>query len=183
MKKTLILASIASLLAAPAFAAEPGFYAGANIGASQQDINGAGTKTENPTTWGLYGGYNFDRHFGIEAGYQNFGKAKIEGQSELKSYALSADLVARYPLAKSFDVYGKAGLAFVDRKLEFASGGDYSHSGTVAKLALGGEYQATRNIGLRTEVTQYLGAPEITGVGYEYKKDNTTFTLGANYHF
>ena len=51
MKKTLILASIASLLAAPAFAAEEGFYAGANIGASQQDINGAGTKTENPTTW------------------------------------------------------------------------------------------------------------------------------------
>ena len=183
MKKTLILASLAALATAPAFAADPGFYAGANVGASQQNIDGAARKTENPTTWGLYGGYNFDRHFGAELSYQNFGKPQLEGQNQLKSYAVGADLVARYPLAKKFDLYGKGGLAVVDRKLESTNGGDISHSGTVAHVALGGEYQATRNIGLRAEVAVFIGAPEVSGVGYEYKKDITTFTLGANYHF
>jgi OOP family OmpA-OmpF porin len=183
MKKKLILAAAVTVVTSTAFAAQEGFYAGVNAGAAQQNIDGAGSKKENPTSWGLYGGYNFTRNFGLELGYQDLGEAKIDGQSKVKSQALSTDMVGRYALTDRFDVFGKAGLSYFKRKLTLDTGGEDSKYGTAGKLALGGEFAATQNIGVRVEVAEFLGAPTFTGANYEYKKNITAMTMGVNYHF
>ncbi len=183
MKSKLFIIAAATALSGAAFAAEPGFYIGADIGASEQSIDSASQNATHPSVGGIYGGYNFDKYFGIEANYYNLGKAKIDGFSESKTRAGGVDLVGRYPVTDKFDLYGKFGVAYVDREIDFAGGGDASDSGVAGKFGLGAEYKVAKNIGVRAEVAHYMGAPKFEGPGYAYKDNFTTFTVGANYHF
>jgi OOP family OmpA-OmpF porin len=183
MKSKLFVIAAATTFAGATFAAEPGFYIGADVGATQQNIDSATPNSTHPTVGGVYGGYNFDKHFGIEANYYNLGKAKVDGQSEVKTQLGGVDLVGRYPATDKLDLYGKFGVAYVDRQIDFAAGGDESKSGMAGKLGIGAEYAVAKNIGVRAEVAHYMGAPKFEGPGYEYKDNFTTFTVGANYRF
>ncbi|MGP5179329.1 outer membrane beta-barrel protein, partial [Psychrobacter aquimaris] len=72
LQKTLLALAAGSLLSMGAQAAvsygngytgQP--YVGVKVGQFDLDVNGA----DKPTAYGVYGGYNFDPNFGIEAEY------------------------------------------------------------------------------------------------------------------
>ncbi|MFT4171977.1 MAG: porin family protein [Rhodocyclaceae bacterium] len=185
--KTKIMITLAGVvMASAAMAAEPGLYVGANVGASKQDVNTAGDKSDTPTTYGVYGGYNFDKHFGVELGYQGLGSVsatQTDGNTaRARTDAYSADFVARLPVTERLDVYGKAGLVRYERRYAGIDGAS-SDSGTGAKFALGTEYAVTQRVGLRAEVAQYQGIPDRDQLGASFKDSSTVFTLGANYRF
>jgi OmpA-OmpF porin, OOP family len=181
MKTKLIIATAALTFTGAAFAADQGFYMGANVGASSHDVSGSGDLKENPTTWGVYGGYDFNKNFAIEAGYQDLGTSKAGGL-EAKNQALSVDLVGKLPVTESINVYGKAGLAYVDRDITGA-GVDEGLSGTAAKFGVGAEFKATKNVAVRTEVAYLTGAPTYESANGSFDKNATLFTMGVNYKF
>jgi len=183
MKRTLIAtATLASLFAGSAIAADTGFYAGGNVGTSKQDISASAPREDSPTVGGVYGGYNFNRNVGVEVGYNNYGNSSIDGLNNLDTQTVDLDLVGRLPVHQNLDLYGKAGVAWVDRELNYAGGSD-NRRGGAGKLGLGAEFKATEKVGLRAEVTHYMGAPKFEGAGYQYKDNFTAFTVGANYKF
>lgn len=181
MKTKLIIAATAATFAGAALAADQGFYMGANVGASSHDVSGNGELKENPTTWGIYGGYDFNKNFALEAGYQDLGTSKAGGL-EAKNQALSLDVVGKLPVTDSIGVYGKAGLAYIDRDISGA-GVDEGLSGTAAKFAVGAEFKATQSIGVRTEVAYLTGAPTYESAQGSFDKNTTLFTVGMNYKF
>jgi OOP family OmpA-OmpF porin len=183
MKSKLLVIAAATAFTTSAFAADSGFYVGADIGTSQQGVNGPGSTNTHPSVGGIYGGYNFDKNFGVEANYSYLGKAKIEGQSEVETQLFGVDLVGRYPVSEKLDLYGKLGVAYVDRQLDYAAGGSDSEAGIAGKFGVGAEYKIAKNIGVRAELAHYMGAPKFEGPGYEYDDNFTTFTLGMNYRF
>jgi len=181
MKTQLIIAAAAATFAGGAMAADQGFYVGGNVGASKADVSGAGEIKDTPTTWGVYGGYDFTRNFAVELGYQDLGKTKAAGL-ESKNEAISVDLVGKYPVTERFDLYGKVGLAYMDRDLSGA-GYDESKSGTAAKVGFGGEFKATQNVGIRAEVAHYAGGPKFETTNASFDSNQTLFTMGVNYKF
>lgn len=181
MKTQLLIAAAAAAFAGSALAADEGFYMGANVGASKHDVSGAADVKDNPTTWGLYGGYDFNRNFAVELGYQDLGKTEASGY-QAKNYAISTDLVGKLPVADRVTVFGKVGLAYVDRKVE-GYGIEDSQSRTAAKLGLGAEFAATQNVGIRAEVAHYMGAPTYESAVATFDKNTTLFTMGVNYKF
>ncbi|MGC3962956.1 MAG: porin family protein [Rhodocyclaceae bacterium] len=187
MKTKLMIVLAGTVLAtSAAMAAEPGFYVGANVGAAKQDVNSDGHYKDTPATYGVYGGYNFDKNFGVEIGYQDLGgisATKANGDTaKARTNAYSADFVARLPLTDRLDVYGKLGVVRYDRSysgLDSAS----SDTGTGGKVAIGTEYSVTKNFGLRAELAQYQGIPNRDEMGVSFKDSSTVMTLGANYRF
>ena len=120
--RLLALASLGSLIAAPSFAQEGGYYyGGLSLGQSRAKIDeeritasllAAGfsatnfTRNETDTAYKLFGGYQFNRYFGIEAGYFDLGKfgfsatttpaGTLAGDIRLKG--LNLDLVGTLPI-------------------------------------------------------------------------------------
>ncbi len=180
--KLFVIAAATAITSGAAFAADPGFYVGADVGASKQSVDSGNPTSENPAIGGIYGGYNFDKNFGIEANYEYLGKTKVEGQSDVETQVAGVDFVGRYPATDKLDLYGKLGVAYVHRELN-GTGIDDSKNGAAGKVGIGGEYKVAKNIGVRAEIDHYMGAPKFEGPGYEYKDNFTTFTIGANYHF
>src|SRR5687768_10080042 len=78
--KVLVHALSAVLFGAAAFGAQAqennGFYAG--TGAGQSYVDEANYDDED-TAFSVFGGYQFNRYFGLEGGYVDFGKLESEG--------------------------------------------------------------------------------------------------------
>jgi OmpA-OmpF porin, OOP family len=181
MKKQLITAVLATSFAGASMAADTGYYAGANIGGSQHDVAGPGELRESPTTWGVYGGYDFNPYVATEIGYQDLGKAR-SGSYEAKNRAFSADLVGKLPLNEQFRLFGKVGYAYLDRDTS-GPGFDASQSGSAAKLGVGAEYAVMQNVGIRAEAVRYLGGPRQQTPGGEFGANTNVYTVGVNYRF
>lgn len=116
-------------------AANPGAYVGLGLGGSRiesgnlnkNSIHATTTKTsQNLGGLGgrIFGGYNFNRYFGVEAGFAQYAQSKYTIASTVNSsnaslkYTMSAlDLVGKayLPIAESgFNVYALAGAARVN---------------------------------------------------------------------
>src|SRR3990167_666608 len=133
---TLCLAAVSSL----AFAAKPGFYAGVGAGysklATQNQLTYIGNGTYNSTSPSylsgrLFGGFNLNPYFGIEAGYAKYGdvnyknyvaptgeslvglKHRFGGLTDLTVLANPTSSTASYSLY-AFDLVGKGYLPIGD---------------------------------------------------------------------
>ena len=86
LQKALIALSVGSLLSVSAqaavnYAGQP--YVGVKAGKFMVDAD----DLDDPTAYGVYGGYNFDPNFGIEAEYEGSGDADYyNGDIDAKSY-------------------------------------------------------------------------------------------------
>lgn len=60
------------------------------------------------TAWKVYAGGRFNRNFGLEFGYSDFGKVRASG-GDTKAYAFNASLVAGVPIGDRFDIFAKGG--------------------------------------------------------------------------
>jgi OOP family OmpA-OmpF porin len=110
--------AVAMLVSVPAFSAEGGFLsasairfgvAGGRVLIKADDVDLRGRTGG----WELFGGFEFNRYFAIEAGYIIGGKAKdnVEGiVIEDDTSMLYASAIGSLPLGDTASVYARAGL-------------------------------------------------------------------------
>jgi OmpA-OmpF porin, OOP family len=181
MKKQLIAISttIACLTGAGlAQAADQGFYVGGDIGRSSNNLKSPtappiGTD-KTATSWGAYGGYQFNKYFATELGVTRLGSTHI-GSGESTSTSYSLDAIGRLPLNDKFALYGRLGAAHNERSY---SGFDKNHA-VGFKTGLGVEYALDKNWALRTELTRFNNMPTQS----TYGNASNVMSMGVSYHF
>src|SRR5690606_13420794 len=138
--------AIAGLASPAALAQDAGWYAGATAGKSASSIDDAriregllnqGLNTtsfaqdERDNAWRLFGGYQFNRHFGLEAGWFALGRfgytattdpaGQLSGNVRMRG--LNVDLVGTWPLTERLSLLGRAGLIQAQTRGSFAASG------------------------------------------------------------
>ncbi len=196
--KTVVAASaaLASIFAAAPFAGaqtpgiavrDSGPYLGGGIGRSQIRFENGSFAANTPlvgesrdrhdTAWSAFAGYNFDRRWGVEGGYTDFGNFNYNytGAGALAGSVGRADYQARswwlagkgtFPINDKFEVFGKLGLAANRAEVNGSANSaglnavlgtpfdrDRTHAGLLA--GLGAEYRLNRQMGIRLEYDDY----------------------------
>lgn len=160
MKKNKLLSRtlLAVVLGAAVFGAqaaeEPGFYAGAGVGQSFVD---EARYDDEDTAFSAFAGYQFNRYFGLEAGYADFGKLE-PGDNGRALEASSAYLTAvgTIPFTDHFSGYAKAGFQRWD--LDSALPGlthTRDDSGSDPTYGLGLQYRFSDKVALRGEYSRF----------------------------
>lgn len=161
MKKQFIVALIGSAFAIAAQAENT--YVGVNVGKSEQKISvEEGSIDESATGYKLYAGYNFNKTFGAEAGYVDFGDADFTDGSDsvtirTKSFYIAG--TATLPVNNEFALFAKAGIAR-NRAKATVTFDDETESDSVnrtsAIFGLGASYSVAKNMSLVAEY-EYFG--------------------------
>src|SRR6266699_2738318 len=145
MKKILsALALSAACAAAPASAQVSHVYIGAGVGIANTDSS--------EFSWKILGGYQHDRHWGIEVAYTDLGNYR----------GSSADSL---PLDRRWALIAKAGVA--SNRTRVAGSSDHAD----ALVGIGVAYVVSRRFGLRLEYEQY-GRVAGPGSGFNDRADN-----------
>ena len=153
MMRTLRLALVALLLAAGgAFAQVSHVYIGAGVGIANTDSS--------EFSWKILGGYQHDRHWGIEAAYTDLGRYRGAGADSL-SLAFTGTL----PLDRRWALMAKAGVA--SNRTRVAGASDHAD----ALVGIGVAYSVNRRVGLRLEYEQY-GKVSGPGSPFNDRADN-----------
>ncbi len=150
MKKILLAAAFgAAFVSAPASAQ---WYVGAGVGLANTDSNETSVK--------ILGGYQHDRHWGIEAALTDFGNYR---GSDAKSVSLA--VTGTLPLDRGWALMAKLGVS--SNRTGLAGSSDR----TEALVGIGVGYTLSRNLGLRLEYEQY-GRLADPGSGFNDRADN-----------
>ena len=180
------IGTLMTLSAAPAFAQEGGYYyGGLSVGKSQAKIDeeritasllasGLTTtgmsKDERDTAFKLFGGYQFNRNFAVEAGYFNLGKfgftstttpaGTLNGQIKLQG--LNLDLVGTLPLTENLSAIGRVGAQRASARDRFSGTGAVAvlnanprKSEVNYKLGAGLQYAFNPSLLMRAEAERY----------------------------
>jgi len=186
MKKlSMMVAALAFSAAGPALA--EGWYTGLAVGQSKADINrsdlglSTGTVDDKDTSFGAKLGYEFGRHLGVEASYNQLGKynfngtfagVPVSGDAKARSYDVS--VLGILPFTDRFAGYGRLGYG---RTMVDASASAQGFSGTASDW----ESEALYGAGLRMNIDKQWG------VFTEYTRYDDTkidnWTVGARVNF
>lgn len=163
MQKTVASTLVASFIAALTFASNvqaddaEGAFMGGGVGWSNYaDIDGMGLSTDkNATSYRLFGGYTFNQYWGVEAGYNWLGDAKVGGDT-YRANGVNLSVIPRYPLTDKFAILGELGLMFSDVKNDNFGTSD---NGTNGVFGLGAAYRVSDplDLQLRYRIYQDLG--------------------------
>lgn len=183
--KKLIFALIAAAAAMGSAQAQQA-YVGVGVVSADHESNLPGTTNGNSDGYKasgkIFGGYDFDKTWGVEAGYTDFRKSDYSytlngknyaGNSEGHSFYVAAKATA--PINEQFSVFGKLGAADTKRKLNdpiFRS--DDSQTGVYA--AIGGQYNLNQKVALTLEYERY-------GKSTDFGVKPDAITVGAKYAF
>jgi OOP family OmpA-OmpF porin len=125
--------ALLGLLASTTVLAEiqPGFYVGAGVGTAtielDEDESVAGFKFDSDdTAFKIFGGYNVNKYFAVEAAYFDAGKPEetvisvpgARGTIEVGTTGLIVSALGRLPLGDMFSLYGKLGVASYDVEIK-----------------------------------------------------------------
>lgn len=160
------LLALSGLLAASPAGAQP--FIGGSIGQSDIDdeIAGglitSGTVDGKDTGYKIYGGYMFNRNFGIEGAYVNLGKLSYSGDffgspvtgGKVEVDGLNVAALGALPINEQFSVFGKIGLFLWNAKASDTTGGvpfSAKQDGTDLSFGVGLGYDFNRNLGVRAE--------------------------------
>lgn len=129
-------------------AAEPGWYAGANIGQSNADMNYDGivasrlaegfntngiTKHDKDNAFKVFGGYQLTNAFALEAGFFDLGEYSYKAfqnrpfgvyTADSKLRGLNFDLVGFAPIGENFSLFGRVGFTRQESKSSYRGFGD-----------------------------------------------------------
>lgn len=130
MKKILIAAAIATAFVALPASAQ--LYVGAGVGSSKND--------NREDSWKLYGGYQFNPTWGVEAAYTDLGKYR---GADVESWSIAG--TGTMPLNERWSLIGKLGASA--NRPEFAGSSDH----TDVLVGLGVGYSFSKNVGMRLE--------------------------------
>ena len=184
--RLLSLAGLGSLLAASSFAQEGGYYyGGLSIGQSRAKIDepritanllGSGLSTtsmardERDTGYKLFGGYQFNRNFALEAGYFNLGKFGFTSTTvpagtlngRIKLQGVNLDLVGTLPLTERFSAIARVGAQYARARDTFSGSGavqvlnpNPSQKAFNYKAGVGLQYELSPSFLVRAEAERY----------------------------
>lgn len=189
------LARLAGLFALTATAAAhaqsplPGdFYFGAGAGQAEHDFDddlaarqslgggftaGGLTRDRKDTGYKLFGGYQLNRWFAVEAGYFDLGTSRFTGPTlptgqvigETSVRGLNLDLVGTLPLTDRFSLIGRVGAlhARTEGRFDTPTGRlDTDARGTQARGGLGLQYAFSRSWSARAEIER-MRLPDTAG--------------------
>lgn len=122
------------------------------------------------TGYKIFGGYQLNRNFAIEAGYFDLGKHSYgfttvpfgTFNGETRVHGLNLDLVGIAPLSDRFSLFGRVGAAYARSKTDVSRTGnivlnnfDSSTNKTNVKVGLGLQYAITPALAVRGELERY----------------------------
>ena len=186
MRKHVFAAAIAAALACPLLAQAEGFYAGGGIGRSERKltIDDEGSQKKHETGYKAYAGYQVTPHFGVEAGYVDFGKIRdTEGgtSASLNTSAVYAAATGTLPLNAQFSLFAKAGVTR-NHTVPKSPPGEVNATGTrnntAALLGIGGAYRINaqlsavveyENFGKTLSVKDANMKADLLSIGLRYK--------------
>ncbi|MDB6084929.1 MAG: OmpA/MotB [Gammaproteobacteria bacterium] len=178
---------VATLAVAGSFAIadDSDWYIGANVGQSRAKIDdariidgllGAGiattaTRDDNRHfAYKVFGGYEFNKYFALEAGYFDLGKFGFTADTvpaagltgNIKLNGANVDAVGTLPITKKFSAFARIGYTYSYAKDDFAGYGAVivrdpernKHSSNY-KFGVGLQYAVTESFGLRAEAERY----------------------------
>lgn len=151
-----------------------GIYINANAGYGWvSDLpNVAGVLDDEGFAWSANVGYQFNPYVAVELGYRNLPNIKFLGETVVKNiYGLDAAVKGIYPASERFDVFAKAGVAWMSGKAVGASKADTQFT---PLLGAGFDVNLTDNLALTAEVSytfEMNDFPEtiMTTAGLTYK--------------
>ena len=168
IQKTLIAAAFALGATLAATQASAQAFVGGSFGKSDIDeeittgLIDSGSVDGKDSGFKIFGGYMFNRHFGVEAAYVDLGEVSYSGtfggapvtggKVEVSGFNISA--LGSFPVTEQFSVFGKIGLFLWDAEASDTTGGlpfSASEDGTDVSFGVGVGWQFTRNLGLRAE--------------------------------
>lgn len=182
------LAGVGSLVAmavSPARAQDAYYYGGISLGQSRAKIdepritatllNGGLATTsmsrdEHDTAYKVFGGYQFNKNFAVEAGYFNLGKFGFSATTvpagtlngQIKLQGVNLDLVGLLPVTDSLSVIGRVGAQYANARDSFSGTGavsvlnpNPSKRSASYKFGAGLQYEITPSILVRGEAERY----------------------------
>lgn len=141
---TLIIACATALQAQ----AQPGFYAGASIGSTDFELDD-GQLASDDIGYKVFGGYDFNRYFGVELAYFD-GGALVEDlfDLELGVSGFISSAIGRVPLGDSFALFARLGYSAYDIDVDSSFLGLQSQDDSGSDLDEGAEFSMTSVSGL-----------------------------------
>ena len=128
------------------------------------------TSDERRTGYKVFGGYQMNRYFGVEAGYFNLGSSTFSSTTvpagtlngQLRAEGFNLDLVGTAPLSESFSLIGRIGAQNARTRGTFDGTGaalvtnpNPSRRETNYKAGVGLQYAVNASMLLRAEVERY----------------------------
>lgn len=203
---TLGLVGCAVMSSPSAMADDAFWYIGGNIGQSKAKIDDERITAQLPgsvsisddktdTAYKLFGGYQLNKNFALEAGYFNLGEFGYTATTapagslsgKIKLQGVNLDLVGIMPINEKFSVFGRLGLSYTEAKDQFSSSGvvpipsdpNPSNSSSNYKFGAGVQYDFNESLGMRLEGERYriddavgnLGDIDLISVGLVYRFD------------
>ena len=126
----------------------------------------------------MFGGYQFDRHVGLEAGYVRLGEFGFNAPTQppgtlggrIKAQSLYLDLVGTFPMTDNLSAIGRIGANYARAQGRYTGTGavlpssfERSESKTGYKAGLGLQYAFGPSVLLRGEVERARGGGEREG--------------------
>lgn len=188
MKKIFIaaIAGVAVLGTAQVQAQEKRSYIGVGVTTVEHDTHIPGATGGNTDGWKssgkIFGGVEFDRMWGVEAGYtdyRSFGRnytiAGVPGRVEMDGYGVYLAGKATAPLTDRFELFGKLGL--VHNRMN-ASGSTMfaDDSDTDPYFGVGAQYNLNEKVALTLEYERY-------GKSRDFGVKPNAWTVGARWNF
>jgi opacity protein-like surface antigen len=178
MKKIVfaLIAGFAAMTAAQAqtmSADQPHFYVGAGAA-----INDNATTGDTRVGGKVFGGYQIDPNWGVEAGYTQFDKQDVTAggvNGEVKGNSSYVAGTYTIPFNERFSGYGKLGISNSERKFDGA-GTQVKDTDTGVYAGLGVQYKLNQNLALIGEYERY-------GKDKDFGAKADVVTVGLKYGF
>ena len=173
IRKVLVAAALALGSALAATQASAQGFIGGSIGQSDIDdeitsglINGNQSVDGKDTAWKIFGGYMFNRHFGLEAAYVDLGELSYSGTftdalgtvpvtgGKVEVWGFNISAIGALPVTEQFSIFGKLGLFFWEAEArDTTAGRPFSayDDGADLSFGVGLGFNFTRNFGVRAE--------------------------------
>ena len=176
LQKTLLALAAGSLVSMGAQAAvsygngytgQP--YVGVKVGQFDADVDGA----DDPTAYGVYGGYNFDPNFGIEAEYvgsddADYSSLGQNGDVDAKSYGAYGTYRYAFPNTGLY-AKGKLGVAKTEVEGKNTLTQNFSDSDTSLAGGVGLGYSVNPNFSVEAEYDKLGSDVDLMTVGAQLK--------------
>lgn len=167
MKKLIFAVIAAAAAMGSAQAAAPGPYVGVGVATTDQQFKASGAtgvSTEGRKSSGkIFGGYDFDERWGVEAGYTDFNKSHadytlngVPGRAQTDGNSFYVAGKATAPISAQASVYGKLGAARNKSEMNSTTPGlNQNESKTEVYGAVGVQYNLTQKVALTAEYERY----------------------------
>lgn len=142
-------------------------YAGVKVGQFDLDVDGA----SDPTAYGVYGGYNFDPNFGVEAEFVGSDDADYKG-GDINAKTYGAYGTYRYAFPNT-GLYAKGKLGVARTEVEASNTAFGLHNGTDKDTSLAGGvglgYSVNPDFGIEAEYDMLGSDANLMTIGAQLK--------------